>query len=418
MGTKTLYIDHNLIDEDLTDFPVAIDLTDKVPELCNDLGENKYKFKVTLEDGTECYTEIECWETTNKVIHTKIPLVSSTTDTKINLEWDAAWDDNTTYIGETGSDVAKNVWDSNYVAVYHMAQDPSSGTILDSTSNALNGTVYGSMTSEDLIDGILGKAIDFDGVDDYIQTPQTDLMNIGTGDITYLVSYTILSVPGDDHALIRSNWDTPSSNGDIGAGILTYNASSGFNSWAHFRDNSGNIKSSEIINKDLGHHILALTRSTQIGTFFTDLDQSSISDATANYSGYQYTRIANDANGNKDYGTYSEVRISNIARSGAWIKATYYNLTTALIAIAQNHNIKPLYSQIHIKDFISPTKYQLTHIGRRNEVCFCLELQTLYMFTEFGNSYEIDGLKVLQTGQGGDTRWVGIAGKYNYYEQE
>ena len=51
-----------------------------------------------------------------------------------------------------------------------MAQDPS-GTapqILDSTSNHHHGTSNGSMTSADLVDGDLGKAIDFDGGDDYI----------------------------------------------------------------------------------------------------------------------------------------------------------------------------------------------------------------------------------------------------------
>jgi hypothetical protein len=272
------------------------------------------------------------------------------------------------------------------------------------------------MTSEDLIDGTIGKAIDFDGVDDYIQTPQTDLMNIGTGDITYLVSYTILSVPATGHALVRSNWDTPSSNGEIGAGILNYDASSGFNSWAHFRDPSGNIKSSAIINKDLGHHILALTRSNQSGVFFVDLDQYTISDATADYGGYQYTRIANDANGNKDYGIYSEVRISKIARSDAWIKATNYNLTNMLITIAKDYTIKPLYSQIHIKDLILPYKYWLSQTGRRNEVCFCLETMTGYAFVENGSAYTVNNTSVLNTVQGGDTRWVGVYGQYNYFK--
>jgi hypothetical protein len=128
--------------------------------------------------------------------------------------------------------------------------------------------------------------------------------------------------------------------------------------------------------------------------------------------------IGKDGDGNSEVtiGKISEVRFSKVPRSNAWIKATNYLLKKLLVGVYENVIPKALHSQIHIKDFISPTKYQLTQIGRKNEVCFCLEMQTLYMFIEAGNRYEIDGFNVLQTGQGGDTRWVGIAGKYNYYE--
>jgi hypothetical protein len=86
------------------------------------------------------------------------------------LYYDGTKDDNTTYIGDTGGAAAQNVWDSNFAAVYHMAQDPSGGAgcILDSTSNTNHGTPNGSMVSGDLVDGILGKALDFDGIDDFI----------------------------------------------------------------------------------------------------------------------------------------------------------------------------------------------------------------------------------------------------------
>jgi hypothetical protein len=69
-----------------------------------------------------------------------------------------------------GSAAAQNVWNSDFAAVYNMAQDPSGGAdcIIDSTANANHGTPNGSMTSDDLVDGGLGKAIDFDGTDDWI----------------------------------------------------------------------------------------------------------------------------------------------------------------------------------------------------------------------------------------------------------
>ena len=77
------------------------------------------------------------------------------------------------------------VWDANYKAVYHMNQDPSGGTdcIRDSISNNHPGTPNGTMLSEDLVSGRLGKALDLEGTDDYIQIANhTDFSGIGTGD--------------------------------------------------------------------------------------------------------------------------------------------------------------------------------------------------------------------------------------------
>ncbi|RKZ08246.1 hypothetical protein DRQ25_09555, partial [Candidatus Fermentibacteria bacterium] len=71
---------------------------------------------------------------------------------------------------------SQNVWDDNFVGVYHLNQDPSNGndSILDSTSNGNYSTVIqGSMTSTDLITGRIGKCIEFDGSDDEIHTPGT-----------------------------------------------------------------------------------------------------------------------------------------------------------------------------------------------------------------------------------------------------
>lgn len=62
----------------------------------------------------------------------------------------------------------EGVYDANYKGVYHFAQDPS-GTapqIVDSTANHNDLTSQGAMTSGDLVDGDLDKALDLDGVDD------------------------------------------------------------------------------------------------------------------------------------------------------------------------------------------------------------------------------------------------------------
>ena len=100
-----------------------------------------------------------------------------------------AWDNFTVsgtvtgFVGDTGEVQAQEVWDSNFVGVWHMAQDPSGGVgaILDSTANTYDGTPSGTMTSNDLIDSPVGKAIDFDGTDDYINL---GTFNPSSGDLT------------------------------------------------------------------------------------------------------------------------------------------------------------------------------------------------------------------------------------------
>jgi len=65
------------------------------------------------------------------------------------------------------------VWDSNYVGVWHMNQEPNgneAGSIKDSTSNSKHMTPSG-YTVDSLVDGSFGKAIYFDGSNDLIDNP-------------------------------------------------------------------------------------------------------------------------------------------------------------------------------------------------------------------------------------------------------
>ena len=151
------------------------------------ITHNKQKIAIYDSNSNQCYTEIESWDSINEVAYlwAKIPALSSGINSNLYLYYDNTAADNTTYIGETGSSAAQNVW-SGYSAVYHMAQDPSGGTncILDSTSNTLNGTTYGSMTASDLVEGNIGKAIDFDGSNDHIIIPHNTVFDFGTSDFT------------------------------------------------------------------------------------------------------------------------------------------------------------------------------------------------------------------------------------------
>ncbi|MFA5436844.1 MAG: hypothetical protein WC372_12470, partial [Candidatus Neomarinimicrobiota bacterium] len=199
-----IIIDNTNIDSDLTHFPVPIVLgtsvgqaDDDVSCVFDELGSdaNKKKIAVTKADGiTEIYAEIELWDHANEKALLWVSksdfVLSSTNTTSLFLYYDSAQSDNTSYIGEAGDTAAQNVWDSDFIAVYHMAQDPSGGAdcILDSTSNENHGTPNGSMVSGDSVDGLLGKAINFNGSDAYIE------LNEITGDISSSDNFTIQKV--------------------------------------------------------------------------------------------------------------------------------------------------------------------------------------------------------------------------------
>ncbi|MDD1670167.1 MAG: hypothetical protein LUQ67_02445, partial [Methanomicrobiales archaeon] len=64
------------------------------------------------------------------------------------------------YYGNSGASNqqdAANVWDANYMAVYHLNQDPS-GTVVDSTGHANLGS-EGTMGATNLVNGKIGKGI-------------------------------------------------------------------------------------------------------------------------------------------------------------------------------------------------------------------------------------------------------------------
>jgi len=189
----------------LTDFQVVINLTIlsgitnfDCSAIFDEVGANSLKIAIEIGNtGNQAYCEIERWDNGEETaqLHVKIPSYISTSDTVLNIYADNAHADNTTYVGVTGSTAAQTVWRTVDKCILHMAQDPSGGTdcILDSTSNANHGTPNGSMTAGDLVDGRVGKALDFDGSNDYITIPDSASLDITSG-ITLLALINPVSV--------------------------------------------------------------------------------------------------------------------------------------------------------------------------------------------------------------------------------
>jgi hypothetical protein len=212
MHERTLVV---LDTADLSNFPVLISITDT--DLRDKARSDGNDIVFRWDDGTcggePCkglYHEIEEWNssTGELVAWVRIPTLSSSSDTSIYM-----------YYGNPNVSVASEnpagVWDPNYAAVWHLAEDPSISTdgdcgggtkeVCDSTSNDNDGETYGLMISANLIaDGQIGNALDLDGTEDYIEWPLGNGLDI-TGNTLTLSGWARTPVGGvdDDEALIN-----------------------------------------------------------------------------------------------------------------------------------------------------------------------------------------------------------------------
>jgi len=181
---KEIIIDHTKVSgsSDLLNFPILIslfdsDLQDHTQEDGDDIVF--YYGNGWLDHELELFDKFYNGTHAQLVAWVRIPSLSTTTDTKITM-----------YYGNSTIESQENptgVWDENYCFVLHMNQDPSSSDILDSTSNGFDFDVEvsGSMTSNDLVNGQTGKAIAFDGEDDYIYLPIAEEFTGSTEKFTF-----------------------------------------------------------------------------------------------------------------------------------------------------------------------------------------------------------------------------------------
>jgi len=108
----------------------------------------------------------------------KVPNINSSEDTILYIYFDNDKPDNTIYVGNPNSSPAENVWDSNFVFVSHMRDDPDTRYIRDSTGNNNDGTKKGANEPQVVTTGQIDDAQDFDGLNDYIT--RTSFSSVGT----------------------------------------------------------------------------------------------------------------------------------------------------------------------------------------------------------------------------------------------
>lgn len=328
----TFRIDHTKIQQSLSNYPILINLESKSGINSYDTT-NVFDFpdnsKIIVKFGNQyLYTEIDRWDITNKSaqLWSKVPNISDSSDTNIELICDLNATINIVdYTGFTGTSPAKNVWDINFMAVYHLTKEPTGGvsSYLDSTANGKNMTPI-NLDASNLVDADIGKAINFNGVDERFYI--SGLNNVPS-------TNTIEAVHNaDERNQLTSNPMVfecrASSSVDEWMASLTCSSYPRYN----YKDDyttSGFYKYITGVNNGSGNadvFELGYKKASYTG------QSTSTADSTAQISSRR-TNSGSVASDGWLKGSVSEVRVSNIKRSDSYIFASSFCFKDTLLGV-------------------------------------------------------------------------------------
>ena len=335
-----LTISHANVDSDLTWFPILVKISTSsglgstdISRVFDELGTNSLKIAVTQSDGyTEQYVEIEKWDSVGEEAILWVSktgwVIAGDSDTVMYLYYDSTHANNSTYVGVTNSAVSENVWDANFMAIYHMADGVDTSHIYDSTGNDRDGTKKDADEPNE-VTGQIGDAQDFDGNDDLMTAtnyalPQQTIEALFKIDATPVGSLDAIVSRTKEFLYVQTT-------GKLGSGFYV----SGHRT----------LVGTTAVD-DAAYHYGVFTYDGTNGKLYTDdgAAEDTINDAGSLHN-YNTNWIVGAREGPAYFfpGLIDEVRISNIGRSEAWVKATKKSLWDDLVTYSIEQTISPAY---------------------------------------------------------------------------
>lgn len=331
---KELTIDATLIDDDLDNFVVEAMRTDD-GDIGADATANGGDIRFTLKVGGTLLTyERELWSLAGGlatfVHHVEVPSVPSATDTVLYCYYNTST--GSPPDGDDGG--AGNSWDANFKGVYHLSETGSGavGEYRDSTSNgnhgrggAGTGTRVPALVSAGKVDG----AQDFDGSNDFIDLGSPASLTSGISGALTVEAWAMLDT-------LTSPGSILSHNEGGGYGILA-NYDSSLETWFYV---NGAYRKSAILLSSLTintwYHVVGTFDGSTTILYINAIAQPSVSASGTISNPAVAVGIGSNPDAVGDYnepwkGLIDEVRISNIARSAPWIKASYNSQNGSLI---------------------------------------------------------------------------------------
>ncbi|MGI9607701.1 MAG: signal peptidase I [Acidimicrobiales bacterium] len=159
----------------LTDFPLLVSLTSA--DLAANAQADGSDIRFTAADGsTPLAHEIDGWNGGSGTLEAwvTVPTLTAASGTTVYLYYGAP-------DAPTQADV-RAAWPVEVEAAWHLDRDPAGSAphVDDSTVGNHDGLSRGGMTSGDVVAGLIGSAIDFDGGDDHLETDPFEIVGVSS----------------------------------------------------------------------------------------------------------------------------------------------------------------------------------------------------------------------------------------------
>ncbi|MHA2332664.1 MAG: DUF2341 domain-containing protein, partial [Candidatus Hodarchaeales archaeon] len=319
---KIITINKTKVSDDLTNFPMLIDLYDG--DLQDEAQASGGDIYFTDDSGIKLNHEIEVFNRVYNSTHAHLIAwvkmnLSSSQNTILSM-----------YYGNPSIRYQQNplgVWDDNYAGVWHLNE--ASGDALDSTYYGTSGTISGEPTQG--ITGQVDGAFEFDGIDDHVHMgdPADGHLDFGTGSFTVEVWVRKDSTMSTDQygGIFKGNGNVANQAGWLIRFKENNNRvrfSGGDGSASVFNiDKSGALIDDTWIRLvgvlDRGAGTAYLYRNGQVIATDTSITSGNIDSSKS-------LKLSEDWSSSYQFkGLFDEIRLSNIARSSDWILTEYNN---------------------------------------------------------------------------------------------
>ena len=297
-----------LADSDLTGFPFLVSITDPTNDVFANAQATGNDILFTAADGTTKLShEIEFYDPGAGLLYAwvRVPLLSSSADTTLYMYYGNAAAPDQQDVGGT--------WDSDFVTVQHLQE--TTGTHFDSTTYNNDGTPQNGVTQN--ATGQVDGADQFDGSNDLVLVVDDPNLQVVEMTVEAWV-YVPGSIPGGFHGITVH---APSSSNWYGL----YNNGNRF----HYRWSTGAVRRTDFsatFAANQWYYVAGVldVPNDRVLTYQNETTDTTISGPSLPTPTSGSTRIGTAfASSELFQGFIDEVRISRIARSPAWIRASY-----------------------------------------------------------------------------------------------
>jgi hypothetical protein len=278
-------------------------------------------------DGTHLYYQIEQWDSLAQQaqIWVKIDTVYGNNSTQyIEMLWGKS--------GVVSRSSGNGVYDTlnGFKGVWHCSQSPSSTApqFPDASATGNNGTAQGGMTTSDLVDGVIGKCLDFDGIDDYISTSKQY-----TNPTTITISAWFKTTTNQGGKIIGFGNSQTGSSTSYDKHI--YMDNSGKVYFGIYNGSYNVLASTSMYNNGIWHQVIGQQSSSGMKLFVDGVQVASNSvTSTQNYSGYwrigydNLTGWSNAPSSQRFSGQIDEVSVTYSASTSDRLKLSFESRKT------------------------------------------------------------------------------------------